>query len=324
MKTTAALTGVLSLLTLLPNIALATVDVSPAELAKRAIWSSCATWGSSVQGGYTAYQNLWGASAGTGSQCMELTSVSGTTFAWKTNWSWSGGSYNVKSYDNIAYNIATGIKVSTISSIPTSWTWSQTGTNPVNNVSYDLMTTATSDVNGSHTYEIMIWLAAFGGAGPISSSGSPVSTPTVAGRSWKLYDGYNGSMRVFSFVATSTITSFSADLMDFLKYLATNNGFNTGHYLTVLQAGTEPFTGSNVVLTTSSYTVTLRTGATASSSSSSRSTSRASSTSSAPSGGATSPVYGQCGGQGYTGPTVCAAGSTCKFSNTWYSQCLPN
>ena len=28
------------------------------------------------------------------------------------------------------------------------------------------------------------------------------------------------------------------------------------------------------------------------------------------------------GGQGYTGPTACAAGSTCKVSNQYYSQCL--
>ncbi|KFZ12286.1 hypothetical protein V502_07166 [Pseudogymnoascus sp. VKM F-4520 (FW-2644)] len=37
---------------------------------------------------------------------------------------------------------------------------------------------------------------------------------------------------------------------------------------------------------------------------------------------ATAPKYGQCGGNGWTGPTVCAAGSTCKVSNEWYSQCL--
>jgi len=35
------------------------------------------------------------------------------------------------------------------------------------------------------------------------------------------------------------------------------------------------------------------------------------------------PVYGQCGGQGFTGGTVCASGSTCVFSNPYYSQCLP-
>lgn len=32
--------------------------------------------------------------------------------------------------------------------------------------------------------------------------------------------------------------------------------------------------------------------------------------------------WGQCGGTGYTGPTCCASGSSCKYSNAWYSQCL--
>lgn len=32
--------------------------------------------------------------------------------------------------------------------------------------------------------------------------------------------------------------------------------------------------------------------------------------------------WAQCGGQGYSGPTTCAAPYTCKFSNQWYSQCL--
>ncbi|THH31970.1 hypothetical protein EUX98_g2230 [Antrodiella citrinella] len=38
---------------------------------------------------------------------------------------------------------------------------------------------------------------------------------------------------------------------------------------------------------------------------------------------ATQTLYGQCGGTGFTGPTVCASGSTCKESNQYYSQCLP-
>ncbi|KAK4183642.1 family 61 putative glycoside hydrolase [Podospora australis] len=43
-----------------------------------------------------------------------------------------------------------------------------------------------------------------------------------------------------------------------------------------------------------------------------------------PTGGSGSgaPLYGQCGGQGYTGPTTCAQGK-CTVSNQWYSQCLP-
>ncbi|KZT37781.1 hypothetical protein SISSUDRAFT_1062531 [Sistotremastrum suecicum HHB10207 ss-3] len=35
-------------------------------------------------------------------------------------------------------------------------------------------------------------------------------------------------------------------------------------------------------------------------------------------------VYGQCGGQGYVGPSVCTTSATCNpVYPTWYSQCLP-
>ncbi|KFZ12667.1 hypothetical protein V502_06982 [Pseudogymnoascus sp. VKM F-4520 (FW-2644)] len=37
--------------------------------------------------------------------------------------------------------------------------------------------------------------------------------------------------------------------------------------------------------------------------------------------GTCSALYGQCGGQGFTGATCCSSG-TCKVSNQWYSQCL--
>ncbi|KAF8953627.1 acetylxylan esterase precursor [Flammula alnicola] len=42
----------------------------------------------------------------------------------------------------------------------------------------------------------------------------------------------------------------------------------------------------------------------------------------APAGGATAAHWGQCGGQGWTGPTVCAAPYTCQAANAYYSQCL--
>ena len=37
-----------------------------------------------------------------------------------------------------------------------------------------------------------------------------------------------------------------------------------------------------------------------------------------------SAVYGQCGGSGWTGATCCASGSTCTYSNSYYSQCVPS
>ncbi|KAK4154128.1 putative feruloyl esterase C [Chaetomidium leptoderma] len=34
-------------------------------------------------------------------------------------------------------------------------------------------------------------------------------------------------------------------------------------------------------------------------------------------------LWGQCGGQGYTGGTTCVSGACCSAQNQWYSQCLP-
>ncbi|KAL3424568.1 endoglucanase ii [Phlyctema vagabunda] len=53
---------------------------------------------------------------------------------------------------------------------------------------------------------------------------------------------------------------------------------------------------------------------------STKTTTSAATTSTAAAGGA--PLYGQCGGTGWSGATTCASG-TCKKSSDYYSQCLP-
>jgi len=42
----------------------------------------------------------------------------------------------------------------------------------------------------------------------------------------------------------------------------------------------------------------------------------------APPAGPTQSKWGQCGGSGYTGPTLCAPGSNCQVINPWYHQCV--
>ncbi|KAF7306680.1 Carbohydrate-binding module family 1 protein [Mycena indigotica] len=61
-----------------------------------------------------------------------------------------------------------------------------------------------------------------------------------------------------------------------------------------------------------------------SSSSTVKSSSTVSSTTSAPPSTGTAGAYAQCGGQGWTGPTVCTSGFTCVAQNTFYSQCVPS
>ncbi|KAI1745598.1 family 12 glycosyl hydrolase [Xylaria scruposa] len=234
----------------LAGLALAT----PTPTVDKRATTFCGQWDSVQTGSYIVYNNLWGQSSGSGSQCTTVNGLSGNSVAWSTSWSWSGGQYNVKSYANAVVQTSAK-KISAISTMPTTWKYSYTGSNMVANVAYDLFTSSTA--SGSSEYEVMVWLAALGGAGPISSSGSPVATPNIAGVSWKLYDGYNGNMHVFSFVASSQVTSFSGDLKAFLNYLTSNQGMSTSQYVTSIGAGTEPFVGSNAVLTTTAYSISV-------------------------------------------------------------------
>ncbi|TEA16249.1 Acetylesterase [Colletotrichum sidae] len=38
---------------------------------------------------------------------------------------------------------------------------------------------------------------------------------------------------------------------------------------------------------------------------------------------AQAPIWAQCGGQGYSGPSSCVAGGYCSSQNPWYFQCVP-
>jgi len=209
------------------------------------------------------YLDQWGMSnASSGSDCATITSLSGTTIAWSTTWTWNGGS-GVKSFTNIALDAGINQQLSAITSIPVTWKWSQTSTGTeVADIAWDLFTSTTS--GGSNVNEIMIWLANIN-AGPISatysSSGSPepvASNLSLAGQTWDLYSGSNGSNQVYSFLPASgsSITSFSGDLNVFLKYLTANEGVSTSQYLTTLQAGTEATSGS-ATLTTTAYSAVI-------------------------------------------------------------------
>ena len=65
-------------------------------------------------------------------------------------------------------------------------------------------------------------LGRYGGVGPIGSSTGKVD---VAGRSWELFVGNNGQMKVFSFVAPSPLTTFTADAKLFFTYLQSRQNF---------------------------------------------------------------------------------------------------
>lgn len=72
-------------------------------------------------------------------------------------------------------------------------------------------------------------LAAYGGVRPISSSGSPVASVNLEGQSWDLWEGYNGAMKVYSFVAKNApLRAWGGDVKRFFDYLAQNKGYPAG------------------------------------------------------------------------------------------------
>jgi len=222
--------------------------------------SFCGQWDTTTSGPYILYNNLWGESGATGSQCTSLSSISGTDIAWKTTWNWSGGS-GVKSFANVALNSGLNKQISAIKSIPSTWQWGYSYPGSiVSDVAYDIWTS--SSAGGTSKYEIMIWLANYN-AGPISanydSSGKPVAltTVTIGGISYKLYEGTVSTWTVYSYVAQSTVTSFSADLKTFFTDLSNRGFVASSQYITALQAGTEPTSGgtsaSQASFTTTKY-----------------------------------------------------------------------
>ncbi|KAJ7596051.1 glycoside hydrolase family 12 protein [Mycena floridula] len=255
------LSSKLAIFSLLPFVVAAPVSPDATALDTG---SHCGQWDSVSAAPYTLFLDQWGIGSGSvsGSDCAALVTLSGNTIAWKTTWSWSGGS-GVKSYTNIAATNNLNKQLSAISSMPTTWKWSQsTSGTVVANVAYDLFTSSSS--GGSAQNEIMIWLANIN-AGPISavynSAGQPVpvaSNIALAGQTWNLYSGSNGVNQVFSFLPANggSITSFSGDIKTFINYLTANRGLSTSQFLTTAEAGTEATSGS-ATLTTSAYSLVI-------------------------------------------------------------------
>ncbi|KAG2346881.1 glycoside hydrolase family 12 protein [Suillus weaverae] len=213
-------------------------------------------------GQYSLLNNLWGEhDAAFGSQTSQITSMEGSTIAWATNWTWTGGK-QVKSFADIQLNTGINQQLSAISSMPSTWRWSQSNTGAVvADVAYDLFTSDTA--GGSNVNEIMIWLANVN-SGPISAQYNAqgqavpiVTNISLEGYTWNLYSGSNGSNQVYSFLLTSgTAESFEGDIYLFLSYLIDNEGMSSSQYLTTAQAGTEATSGT-AEFTTSAYDLTI-------------------------------------------------------------------
>ena len=129
------------------------------ELVARQQKTMCGQYDYWSGNGYEANNNLWGkGSASSGQQCMYIDGSSGNSVAWHTTWNWDGGKDNVKSYVYTGKQVAKGKKISSISSMQTSVSWSYNTNNVRCNVAYDIFTAADPNHStSSGDYELMIW-----------------------------------------------------------------------------------------------------------------------------------------------------------------------
>ncbi|KAI3327584.1 glycoside hydrolase family 12 protein [Xylariaceae sp. AK1471] len=218
--------------------------------------SLCDQYGYYAANGYYFNNNMWGKASGSGSGCTYIDYTNGNSVGFHVQWQWSGGDNNVKAYPYAGRTLSSKKLVSQIGSIPSSVSWNYQGNNIRANVAYDLFTAANANHDtSSGDYELMIWLAKLGGVQPI---GSQISSVNVAGQQWDLWEGYNGAMHVFSFVAPSQRNSASVDVKAFFNYLQSNKGFPASNqYLITAQFGSEDFTGSSATFTTSSFSLNV-------------------------------------------------------------------
>jgi len=225
--------------------------------------SLCTQYAYYAAGGYEILNNLWGKDQATGgSQCTYYEGTSGSGIKWSSDWSWQGGQDNVKSYVYAGRILDKGNTIDKIKSMPTEINWSYNQTSNVRaNVAYDIFTsTDPNHVNSSGDYELMVWLGRLGGVWPISQGGKPIATVTISGYSFDLYFGYNGSMKVYSFVRSGNndIKSFKSDIKLFFNYLTQSQQYPaSAQNLIVYQIGTEAFTGGPAKFSVSSFSASV-------------------------------------------------------------------
>jgi xyloglucan-specific endo-beta-1,4-glucanase len=225
----------------------------------------CNDGDSIIMGKYWLNSNLWGASTGSGSQCLWDTSADAETIAWGTSWNWTGQADSIKSYNAAVLGWHWGWKLpqtglplhlSAHQRVHTTWSFHLTQTTPGGiNVAYDLWLSADPHQDLANAdAEIMIWLYQSGDIRPI---GRKQSSATLGGIRWDLWEGSlpQCGWPVYSFVRPTNTTSQSLNLTDFFDSLIPR-GLSRSSYLISVEAGAEVFTGAGR-LDTRSYSVEI-------------------------------------------------------------------
>lgn len=84
----------------------------------------------------------------------------------------------------------------------------------------------------------------YGGIWPITTSptGDPIEQVNIGGYNWDLYFGYNGAMKVYSFLPSgdNAIYSFNGDIKHYFNHLTRNHEFPENNQYMLSETPTVP------------------------------------------------------------------------------------
>jgi Glycosyl hydrolase family 12/Cellulose binding domain len=203
----------------------------------------CEQYGSTTIGGrYVVMNNRWGTSA---QQCINVTGTGFSIASQQGTGSTSGAPVSYPAvyygchYTNCSPGTVLPMRLSSISSATSSISYNFVS-GATYDAAYDIWLDPSPKTDGVNQMEVMIW---FNRQGSIQPIGSVVGSVTLAGRTWQVWQGSNGSNNVISYVAPSPITSATFSVLDFLNDVKNRGAITSSWYLTSIQAGFEPWIG---------------------------------------------------------------------------------
>ncbi|KAF1978186.1 concanavalin A-like lectin/glucanase [Bimuria novae-zelandiae CBS 107.79] len=216
------------------------------------------------------YNMFYNAKSSVGTQCTSYSHVSMSSSGAQTI-SWSSETHiknvpatsNVpKGYAFIGLTKSLSTRLTSITSIPASYTWTLTNTTAYKgNICLDFMTAPTAgDSTSSSAQELMLWLTSTGGQLPIGWPKPTHTIPSLYGRSWKLYQGVNEDtgITVSSLLPDKGFEGeWEGDVKEWLAALVGVGVLKKDTFVNVGNAGTEYFWGDAVVNATVGLEIVL-------------------------------------------------------------------
>lgn len=169
------------------------------------VFSTSTKYGTYTNLPYFVAADMWNVGSSSASQTLNVCSAG----SWSVTATVSGGGNSVKTYPNVHRDFGSPA-VSSLKSVTSSFAESGPGDGTYENA-YDIWLNGIANPGGGSD-EVMIWNENHGQI----PGGSPQGTVTFGGRT---YTVWKGDGNYFAFVANSTFTSGTLNLLDFFEYL---------------------------------------------------------------------------------------------------------